>query len=1417
MKTFKFLTSICLSIIFALLLVNSLLAQTVIDFETANDGYASSATEGSGDTDVFNRSNPDIGGNSTYLWAVEDISLTDPSITLDQIDITGSTSFTFSVDFLTPNSNDWDSTDELIITYSIDGGAYQNLMCIQSNEDGDSFNAPAAIDADFDGTGDDGQELPAITDGFGAGVGSNFATFSTGDIALSGNSTLDITLQFNGLTAGDEGIYLDNITITQVSGSSGPSITSISHTPASPTSSDPVSVSADITDADGIFGAEIHWGTSSGSLGNTISMSNSGGNTYTTDSDIPAQSNGTTVYYEVYALDNVADETTSIEQSYTVTDPATIPYTEDFTGQDGKGATGTSSGTITDLAGVDWTVDVGGTLETDGTTNQFEVVSGEFSGIDVDGSAYWYTPVIDVSSVNAIDLSIDLDVIGGGANASGENITVYYTTNPSSGSPTYTSVASYDQNNDSGLPQTITQNNIDVSGATEFGLRVEIDANGSGDGFSFDNISLTETVLNPDDPDSFTATAFSATQINLSAIANGSGDDILVAYNSSSTFGTPVDGSSYVAGNSIPGGGTVLYTGDASSLINHTGLSAGQTVYYKVWSVNGSDLYSSGITDNATTTTNPVIVVSPSVLTGFTYDQGTGPSLEQTFLINGSNLTGDISITAPTNYEISETSGSGFGNTITLSPSGGTISSTTIYVRLLSGLGVNTYNGEDINITSPGATSQTVTCSGEVTCPSLSAPIATAGTSVAGTGFTANWNPVAGADGYYIDIYSLVGGIDISTDGTGISTDPYSVSQALALPESSTEYFVKGYIVGRGNPISFGIPAANDYSVLLAENANETNPSNVIVAKIESADRPSWGLATNPLLYQTGVKLEGYRDNYGGDPSVEGASQWEAVSGGVPSYYIQNLDVGNVTSFGVSPLTPGTVYFYVVRAYNSCGSTSASSNEIQVDLPSIGFVWTGAIDTDWNNAGNWSENAVPGSDDDVSIPSSLSNYPVVGSSSSADCNDLTIESGASLTIQSGGSFIPTGTVTNNGTMTAQLYVTGGSTSAGDYTWHGITLPTNDASAGTYFTGDYVYAYDESGNTWENIVPTSTILQQGEGYLVKTVNGNKTYSFSGTLNNGSYTFNISNSGADVEHGYNYVGNPYPSYIDLQTVSGSNISPVFYAWNGSSTYISYNISTHTGALGQYLHPMQGIFVKILSGNTSGNISMENSDRTHNSGSFYKSEEDAPDYLSIQVSGNGYADKLFIHHFEQENYGYKLFSMNPNVPQIFAQDQDYEFCMYNIHGEPAGASLPIGFTCDNNGTYTLSLSHNDFSGEYNLVIEDRLTGEFTPISAGEPVEFDYAAGSTRDRFMLHFNSPTDIQNSQIVDYLVRGERGQIQVNTYGSKAQIAVYDLHGRKIENMHTNGHFTEIPLATAGMYIVKISSNSKVQTEKVIVK
>ncbi len=110
------------------------------------------------------------------------------------------------------------------------------------------------------------------------------------------------------------------------------------------------------------------------------------------------------------------------------------------------------------------------------------------------------------------------------------------------------------------------------------------------------------------------------------------------------------------------------------------------------------------------------IVPSTTSLSGFAYELSGGPSAEQSFTVSGADLTANITITPPTNYEISTGTGAGFsaGNPITLTQSSGTVSSTTIYVRLKSGLSETSYNNETINISSTGKNSKTVTCSGFV-------------------------------------------------------------------------------------------------------------------------------------------------------------------------------------------------------------------------------------------------------------------------------------------------------------------------------------------------------------------------------------------------------------------------------------------------------------------------------------------------------------------------------------------------------------------------------------------------------------------------------------------------------------------------------------------------------------------------------
>ena len=112
------------------------------------------------------------------------------------------------------------------------------------------------------------------------------------------------------------------------------------------------------------------------------------------------------------------------------------------------------------------------------------------------------------------------------------------------------------------------------------------------------------------------------------------------------------------------------------------------------------------------TASGPSISVG-SAVTGLDYFEGSGPSAQGVFQINGINLTADVSVTAPTNFEVSLTSGGTFTSSVTLTQSSGTASGA-VYVRLVSGLSPDTYT-DDATVASAGADSQTVSLTGTVT------------------------------------------------------------------------------------------------------------------------------------------------------------------------------------------------------------------------------------------------------------------------------------------------------------------------------------------------------------------------------------------------------------------------------------------------------------------------------------------------------------------------------------------------------------------------------------------------------------------------------------------------------------------------------------------------------------------------------
>ncbi|WP_157618568.1 beta strand repeat-containing protein [Spirosoma spitsbergense] len=142
---------------------------------------------------------------------------------------------------------------------------------------------------------------------------------------------------------------------------------------------------------------------------------------------------------------------------------------------------------------------------------------------------------------------------------------------------------------------------------------------------------------------------------------------------------------------------------------------------------------------------------------------------------------------------------------------------------------------------------------------------------------------------------------------------------------------------------------------------------------------------------------------------------------------------------------------YTVTVSNASGCTATATASV-VNATTSMLTWTGTTSTDWNTASNWCPTRVPLSTDDVVIPSTPANQPVL--STPATAKSVEVQSGASLSITAAGiltingsksvggnatAFHNGGTVANSGQL-----VVGNTAAVGDYGIFNVATFINNA-------------------------------------------------------------------------------------------------------------------------------------------------------------------------------------------------------------------------------------------------------------------------------------------------------------------------------------------------------------------------------------
>jgi len=965
----------------------------------------------------------------------------------------------------------------------------------------------------------------------------------------------------------------------------------------------------------------------------------------------------------------------------------------------------------------------------------------------------------------------------------------------------------------------------DLTGAIAIALRQGAAANGAA--LKLDGIRVATTWADivgavssgVNDPTSVTATPFSTTQINLGWALNANSNNVMVAFNTTNTFGTPVDGTAYAISGTIPGGGTVLYNSTGTSLI-HTPLSPSTPYYYKVFSVDGSNNYSTGVSVSANTlnpepSNNAINFTASTVTPTFsaidvTWTDATGGTVPEGYVVKASPVDyGSIVV----NDGTPETAGilvKIVAPGIQVAHFTGLTGNTPYYFEIFP----FTNSGTNINFKSDLPPQATVTTT-------ATPPLAKVFISEYLEGSASN---------KAVEIYN------------GEST-------AIDLTKLSVKLYTNGGITASSTYTGTGILNANTAIVLFNGSSN---------AEIIAAGNVNSGVA-----------------NFNGDDVIEVIYDYQTTD----IFGTIGTDPG--TSWTIAGDVNGAVDKTLLRKLtttqgNPVGSasfgTDATNSEWVINstidyaknLGSFCTAWTGTTDQNWVTATNW-DMGTPTGTTNAMIPD-VTNDPVINEAPGAPalCRDLTIQAGAVLTIAAGkaltasgntfnkgtftmlseatgtGSFIDNGTITGTGAVNVQNYLTGsgGSTPNGRF-WY-IGSPVSNGLSGVFDAmGDNrLWYYNEVGGAYSEIITNGIALAPLQGFVAR-LGATETINFTGTLNTGTIggTTNLSRTTTGVYDGYNLVSNPYPSAINWGSFASpttgltqTNLETTIW-YRSSGAFATYNWQDGIGVNGgqQYIPSMQAFWVRVLPG-TTGGLQLDNTSRVHNAQAFYKSATAETNVFRMNVSNGVASDEIVIGFWAnakgtfEDHDSRKMLYTDDNVPQTYSLTSDAIETAINGQAELAPNEeriVPVGFSTPVSGAFSFNaLNLNGFDATIPVYLRDSQANVVTDLRQSGSYTFASDVVNNANRFSLYFGNAdiTGIADKSKTPVSIYANGNTIYVNSpEQGKGQIEIFDITGQKILSRPSVQGLNKIQVnVNTGIYIVKVQNGTGLATGKVMI-
>ncbi|MEO8235773.1 MAG: T9SS sorting signal type C domain-containing protein [Flavobacterium sp.] len=795
------------------------------------------------------------------------------------------------------------------------------------------------------------------------------------------------------------------------------------------------------------------------------------------------------------------------------------------------------------------------------------------------------------------------------------------------------------------------------------------------------------------------------------------------------------------------------------------------------------------------------------------------------------------------------------------SPPATTTSGTLYYRRVVSASSNATgcrFSSNSIAITTSTTTS-TIT------------PVAVAGTNASCSQFYANWNAVAGASSYALDVSTVSNFLTVLPGYNALNVGNVTNYLVTGLTANVAYYY-------RIRPIlACGVGKLSNTITYGTLNVNKPSDPTITAASCTSFTA-NWTTQTNATSYELDV------------------SAVNTFATFLPGY--NALNVGNVTSFSVTGLPQISPLYFRIRAASTCG-VSLSSNTVTIV---IGTKWDGST---WSSGvpdltkfviidGNYDMSILP-SFDACSVQVNSPFVLKVDSNKYVNIqNGLTVNSGANIIVENDGSIVQiSNTAINTGVISVKRDT---KLKLQDYSYW--SAPVGNATSGTFpvqsisplTPSNYIFKWGTTTanlnggegtwiNTTENMIPA-------KGYIIRAPNGftNSATSalntnFIGVPNNGIYSPTIFRgndySGIGVQgilktatdDNWNLIGNPYPSaigvneFLTLPANSGiegfvkiwthgqlpTNITSPFYQSYTSNyypnDYISVNLTAATSGPGNYkIGTGQGFMVLMNPGLMgSGTVTFNNGMRStaFANNQFYRNSDLIQSTTATQeqhriwldlVTPTGSVNRTVVGYVtgatQEEDRLYDAFTDNKPSQNFYSLIEDKPMVIQ-------GRALPfnvndlvsMGIQIPTDGTYTIAIATVDglFSGKaQKIYIEDKLLNTINDIT-DSPYQFTATQGITNDRFVLRYTnqtlSNTDFNLNENTVTVFASNNG-IQINSsLESIKNYTVYNVLGQILtekNNLNTNESVVSSILKNNQALIVKVTlTNGQTVIKKII--